>query len=47
MRKSSVAVDRGAEGCDMTEAPEAVSIRAEIAPPWITPVAGSPIRRGS
>jgi hypothetical protein len=31
----------------ITAAPQAVSIKAETAPPWITPVAGSPTRRSS
>jgi hypothetical protein len=31
----------------ITEAPQAVSISADTAPPWITPVSGSPISRGS
>ena len=37
----------GASGWHITEAPLAVSIRAEIAPPCKTPVAGSPTSRSS
>ena len=42
-----VAVLTGASGWHMTEAPLAVSISAEIAPPCRTPVAGSPTSRAS
>ena len=42
-----VAVLTGASGWHITEAPLAVSIRAEMAPPCKTPVAGSPTSRAS